>query len=119
MPQVYSGGEPLRIGESVIRFVGEVRLCQQEQVEQLHNDRTSAVPPATHHRDRLPDCQGNAMNYAQLTQCHQRLERKLAASYEGWHSGRIDRLEEALRAIEREMHRAETMPPPATGNPHH
>jgi len=35
---VLSGGEPARITESVIRFVGEVRLCQQEQVEQRHDD---------------------------------------------------------------------------------
>jgi len=59
------------------------------------------------------------MSYSQLTQCHQRLQRKLAASYEGWHSGRIDRLEAALRAIEREMHRAEVGSPPATGEPRH
>ena len=59
------------------------------------------------------------MSYAQLTQCHQRLQRKLAASYDGWHSGRVDRLEEALRAIEREMHRAQTVQPPATGEPRH
>jgi len=59
------------------------------------------------------------MSHAQLTQCHQRLQRKLAASYEGWHSGRIDRLEEALRAIEREMLRARTLPPPATGGQRH
>ena len=116
MPQVYSGGEPPRIGESAPRFVGEVRLCQQEQVEQLHNDRTSAARRQLTNRDQLPK---NAMSYAQLTQCHQRLQRKLAASYEGWHSGRIDRLEEALRAIEREMHRGETVPPPARGEPHH
>jgi len=51
------------------------------------------------------------MSHAQLTQCHQRLPRKLAASYEGWHSGRIDRLEEALRAIEREIQRGGGTPP--------
>ena len=43
------------------------------------------------------------MSQSELSQCRQRLQRKLAASFEGWHSGRVDRLEEALRAIEREL----------------
>lgn len=43
------------------------------------------------------------MSRSELSQRRQRLQRKLAASFEGWHSGRIDRLEEALRAIEREL----------------
>ena len=44
------------------------------------------------------------MSQSELSQHRQRLQRKLAASFEGWHSGRVDRLEEALRAIERELH---------------
>ena len=43
------------------------------------------------------------MSTSELSQRRQRLQRKLAASFEGWHSGRVDRLEEALRAIEREL----------------
>jgi len=43
------------------------------------------------------------MSRSELSQRRQRLQRKLAASFEGWHSGRVDRLEEALRAIEREL----------------
>ena len=42
------------------------------------------------------------MSRSELSQRRQRLQRKLAA-IEGWHSGRVDRLEEALRAIEREL----------------
>jgi hypothetical protein len=43
------------------------------------------------------------MSQSELSQHRQRLQRKLAASFKGWHSGRVDRLEEALRAIEREL----------------
>jgi len=43
------------------------------------------------------------MSRSELSQRRQRLRRKLAASFEGWHSGRVDRLEEALRAIERAL----------------
>jgi len=43
------------------------------------------------------------MSRSELSQRRQRLQRKLAASFGGWHSGRVDRLEEALRAIEREL----------------
>ncbi len=46
------------------------------------------------------------MSQTELSQRRQRLQRKLAASFEGWHSGRVDRLEEALRAIERELDRS-------------
>jgi hypothetical protein len=45
------------------------------------------------------------MSPSELSQHRQRLQRKLAASFQGWHSGRVDRLEEALRAIERELDR--------------
>jgi len=43
------------------------------------------------------------MSPSELSQRRQRLQRKLAASFEGWHSGRVDRLAQALRAIEREL----------------
>jgi len=43
------------------------------------------------------------MSRSELSQRRQRLQRKLAASFAGWHSGRVDRLEEALRIIEREL----------------
>jgi len=43
------------------------------------------------------------MSRSELSQRRQRLQRKLADSFKGWHSGRVDRLEEALRAIEREL----------------
>ena len=46
---------------------------------------------------------GSRMRRNELSQRRQRLQRKLAASFEGWHSGRVDRLGEALRAIEREL----------------
>jgi len=46
---------------------------------------------------------GIDMSRSELSQRRERLQRKLAASFEGWHSGRVDRLEEALRAIEREL----------------
>jgi hypothetical protein len=42
------------------------------------------------------------MNQSELARRRQRVQRKLAAS-NAWHSGRVDRLEEALRAIEREL----------------
>jgi hypothetical protein len=47
------------------------------------------------------------MSRSELSDQRQRLQRKLAASSGGWHSGRVDRLEEALRAIERTL--AETV----------
>ena len=43
------------------------------------------------------------MSRRELCERRQRLQRKLAASFEGWHSGRVDRLEEALRVIEFEL----------------
>jgi hypothetical protein len=43
------------------------------------------------------------MSRSELSNHRQRLQRKLAASSGGWHSGRVDRLEEALRAIERAL----------------
>lgn len=43
------------------------------------------------------------VNPSELSQCRERLQRKLAASFEGWHSGRVDRLEEALRSVERAL----------------
>ena len=43
------------------------------------------------------------MSRRELSERRQRLQRKLAASFEGWHSGRVDRLEEALRVIEIEL----------------
>jgi len=43
------------------------------------------------------------MSRSELSRRRQRLQRKLAASFEGWHSGRVDRLTQALRAIEREL----------------
>ena len=43
------------------------------------------------------------MNQQELiTQCL-RLRRKLSAADEAWHSGRIDRLADALRTVEREL----------------
>jgi len=44
------------------------------------------------------------MSRSELSRRRQRLQRKLAASFEGWHSGRVDRLTQALREIERELH---------------
>jgi hypothetical protein len=43
------------------------------------------------------------MSRSELSNQRQRLQRKLAACSRGWHSGRVDRLEEALRAIERTL----------------
>jgi len=54
------------------------------------------------------------MSRSELSQRRQRLQRKLAASFGGWHSGRVDRLEEALRAIEREL-----APAPRQSSKHH
>jgi len=55
------------------------------------------------------------MSHRELSERHQRLQRKLAASYEGWHSGRVDRLEEALRAIQAEL-RLRDLPPIERGD---
>jgi hypothetical protein len=57
---------------------------------------------------------GSRMRRNELSQRRQRLQRKLAASFEGWHSGRVDRLGEALRAIEREL-----APAPRQSSKHH
>jgi hypothetical protein len=43
------------------------------------------------------------MSQEQLMDQYLRLKRKLSASYGTWHSGRIDRLAEALRSVEREL----------------
>lgn len=43
------------------------------------------------------------MNQEQLMDRLSRLQRKLATSQEVWHSGRIDRLAEALRSVERDL----------------
>ena len=56
------------------------------------------------------------MSQNELSQHRQRLQRKLAASFEGWHSGRVDRLAEALRAIERELGTKNAAP---QGSKHH
>ncbi|MEP7295540.1 MAG: hypothetical protein ABI702_05080 [Burkholderiales bacterium] len=42
------------------------------------------------------------MNRGELSRRRERLQRKLATSFEGWRSGRVDRLKESLRAIEPE-----------------
>ncbi len=47
------------------------------------------------------------MSRSELSNHRQRLRRKLAACSGGWHSGRVDRLEAALRVIERAL--AETV----------
>jgi hypothetical protein len=49
------------------------------------------------------------MSRSELSDQRQRLQRKLANSSGGWRSGRVDRLEEALRAIERAMAKTETL----------
>lgn len=59
------------------------------------------------------------MSQTQLAECHRRLQRKLAACYEGWHSGRVDRLEEALRAIERQLRTPQGEPPSPSARIHH
>lgn len=43
------------------------------------------------------------MNSTDLIAQYQRLKAKIAASRTTWHSGRIDRLVEALRSVEREL----------------
>lgn len=43
------------------------------------------------------------MNQEQLMARYLRLQRKLASSYQAWHSGRIDQLADALRSVEQEM----------------
>jgi hypothetical protein len=43
------------------------------------------------------------MNQEQLLAQYLQLKRKLAMSCPVWHSGRIDRLTDALRAVEREL----------------
>jgi len=43
------------------------------------------------------------MNPSELLDQYHRLQRKLSAAYPGWHSGRIDRLVDALRAVERQL----------------
>ena len=43
------------------------------------------------------------MTRDQLTAQYQRLQRKLQASGSIWPSGRLDRLMDALRAVEREL----------------
>ena len=58
---------------------------------------------ATERRTRGPARQEVEVDRRELSQRRARLQRKLASSFEGWHSGRVDRLEEALRAIDREM----------------
>ena len=60
------------------------------------------------------------MSRSELAQRRQRLQRKLAASFEGWRSGRVDRLEEALRAIERELDtaRSAASPEAQSSRPH-
>ena len=43
------------------------------------------------------------MNQQELINQCLRLRRKLSAADEAWHSGRIDRLADALRTVEREL----------------
>ena len=43
------------------------------------------------------------MNQEQLMDRLSRLKRKLSSSQEVWHSGRIDRLVDALRSVERDL----------------
>lgn len=43
------------------------------------------------------------MTPQELMERRLRLTRKLSASREGWHSGRVDRLADALRAVELEI----------------
>ena len=43
------------------------------------------------------------MNQEQLMDRLSRLKRKLSSSQEVWHSGRIDRLADALRSVERDL----------------
>lgn len=50
------------------------------------------------------------MTPKELMERRLRLTRKLSASREGWHSGRIDRLADALRAVEMEIGAAKARP---------
>ena len=43
------------------------------------------------------------MTQEQLMDRYLRLKRKLSPSYDVWHSGRMDRLADALRSVEREI----------------
>jgi len=47
------------------------------------------------------------MDQQQLITQYLRLQRKLSAICQPWHSGRIDRLAGALRAVEQELRRAQ------------
>lgn len=62
-----------------------------------------------------PQLKDDVMNQEQLMARYLRLQRKLASSYQSWHSGRIDRLADALRAVEQEM-RARQLTPTPTGH---
>lgn len=53
------------------------------------------------------------MNAQELMDQYLRLQRKLSMSVQTWHSGRIDRLADALRSVERELHARQLMPMPA------
>jgi hypothetical protein len=55
----------------------------------------------------------SAMNQEQLMDRLSRLKRKLSASQEAWHSGRIDCLVDALRHVERELRARQIEAPPA------
>ena len=54
------------------------------------------------------------MNQEQLMDQYLRLQRKLAASYSAWHSGRVDRLAVALRRVEQELRAGQVEPQPVT-----
>jgi hypothetical protein len=53
------------------------------------------------------------MNREQLMDRLSRLKRKLAASHEAWHSGRIDCLVDALHHVERELRARQAEAAPA------
>ena len=53
------------------------------------------------------------MNQEQLMDRLSRLKRKLSASQEAWHSGRVDCLVDALRDVERELRARQTEAAPA------
>jgi hypothetical protein len=53
------------------------------------------------------------MNQEQLMDRLCRLKRKLSASQEAWHSGRIDCLVDALRHVELELRARQIEAPPA------
>ena len=55
--------------------------------------------------------EGPKMGQSELSERRQRLRRKLAATFEGWHTGRVDRLEEALLIIERELENTRSAEP--------